>query len=93
MLGTYVTSDWPIQHMSRTNDVHLFAECNLADPFLRLTAQIKRNPSFMVPSVARYWESGLKAMLRTPNVCSERIESGTSGKASLAVEKIKTRGL
>jgi hypothetical protein len=93
MLATYVTSDWPTQHMSRMNDVHLFAECNLAEPFLRLIAQIKRNPSFMVPKVARYVESGLKARLRTPNVCSESMESGTSGEASLAVEKIKTRGL
>lgn len=79
--------------MSLMYEVHLFAECNLADPFLRLIAQMKRNPSFGLPRVAKYWESGLNARLHTPNVCSFKIDSGTSGKASFAVEKIRTRGL
>jgi hypothetical protein len=79
--------------MSLMYEVHLFTECSLADPFLRLMCQMKRNPSFGLPRVAKYCESGLNARLHTPNVCSVRIDSGTSGKASFAVENIKTRGL
>ena len=51
---TYVTKVWPTQHISLINEVHLFAECNLADPFLRFTVHMKRNPSFGLPSVAKY---------------------------------------
>lgn len=91
--NTYVTNDWPTQLMSRTKDVHLLAEWSLADPFLMLTAQINKNPSFTFPKVARYCESGLKARLRTPKVWSFKIDRGISDRASLAVEKIKTRGL
>ena len=72
--------------MSLTNAVHLFVECSLADPFFKLTAQMKRNPSLTLPRDARCCEFELKARLRTPNVCSVRIESGTSGEESLAVE-------
>jgi hypothetical protein len=79
--------------MSRTNEVHLLAEWSLADPFFRLIVQINKNPSFGFPSVAKYCESGLNARLRTPNVCSIKIDRGTSGRASLAVEKSRTRGL
>ena len=60
---------------------------------MRLIDQIKRNPSLGLPSVAKYSESGLKAKLHTPKVCSLRIDKGTSGKASRAVENIRTRGL
>jgi len=48
-----VTNVCPIQHMSLTNAVHLFVECSLADPFFKLTAQIKRNPSLTLPSDAK----------------------------------------
>lgn len=54
--------------MSRTKDVHLFTECNLADPFLRLIDQMYRKPSFTFPKVAKYCESGLKARLWMPKV-------------------------
>lgn len=84
---------WPIQHMSRTKDVHLLVEWSFADPFLRLIVHTKRKPSFTFPSVARHWELALKARLRTPTVCSFKIERGTSEGESLAVEKIKTLGL
>lgn len=90
---TYVTKDWPTQHISRTKDVHLFTECSLAEPFLKLIDQMNRKPSFTFPSVARYCESGLNARLCMPKVWSERMDRGTSGRASRAVEKIKTRGL
>lgn len=73
--------------------MHLFVEWSLVDPFLRLTDHTKRNPSFTSPSDARNCEFELKARLRTPNVCSLRIESGRSDEESLAVEKIKTLGL
>jgi hypothetical protein len=73
--------------------VHLLVEWSLADPFFRLIDQMKRNPSFGLPRVAKYCESGLNARLQTPNVCSLRMERGTSGKASRAVENIRTRGL
>ena len=83
----------PIQHISRTNEVHLFVECSFAEPVFRFTAHINRKPSLTSPSVARYCEFGLNARLRTPNVCSDNIDKGTSSGESLAVEKIKTRGL
>lgn len=90
---TYVTRLCPVQPMWRTMLMHLFVECSLADPVFRLTAHTKRKPSFTSPRVARYWELGLKETLRTPTVCSVRIDRGISGDASFAVEKIKTRGL
>jgi hypothetical protein len=55
--------------------------------------QTKRNPSFMSPREARYWEFGLNARPRTPKEWSVMIERGYSGGASFAVEKISTRGL
>lgn len=76
----------PIQHISRTNEVHLFVEWSLADPFFRLTVQTKRNPSFTSPSDAKYCEFELNAKLRTPNVCSLRMDSGWSDDESLLVE-------
>lgn len=88
-----VTRLCPAQPMWRTMLMHLFVECSLADPVFRLTAHTKRKPSFTSPRVARYWELGLKETLRTPTVCSVRIDRGISGDASFAVEKIKTRGL
>lgn len=84
---------WPIQHISRTKDVHLFVEWSLAAPVRRLIAQTKRKASLMSPSVARNCELELNARPRTPNECSVRTVSGTSRGASFAVEKIRTRGL
>lgn len=75
------------------NDVHLFAECNLAAPVFKLMAQIKRNPSFVSPKVAKYCELGLNERLLTPKLCSTRMDKGISDGASFAVEKIRTRGL
>ena len=83
---TYVIKVWPIQHISRTKEVHRLVEWSFADPFLRLMPHTKRNPSFMSPSVARHCELALKAMHRTPTVCSLRIERGTSDGESFAVE-------
>jgi hypothetical protein len=68
----------------------LFVECSLADPVLELIAQTKRNPSFISPRVAKYWESGLKAKLRTPKLCSVMIERGMFEESSR--EKINTLG-
>ena len=79
--------------MSRTNDVHLLVECNFAAPVRRLMDHTKRKPSLISPNVARYCELALNARLRTPIECSVMIVSGTSREASLAVEKIRTRGL
>ena len=56
----------------------MLAECSLAVPVFGLMSQIKRNPSFASPRVARNLESGLKAKLRTPNVWSSKIDTGTS---------------
>lgn len=58
----------------------------MVDPFFKLTAQTKRNPSFTSPREARYCEFELNAKLRTPKVCSLKMERGRSGDESLAVE-------
>jgi hypothetical protein len=81
----------PHQAMSRMFAVHLLVECSLTPPVLESKLQMKRNPSFASPSVARNLESGLKATARTPKECSGMIESGMSIE-SLSVEKINTRG-
>jgi hypothetical protein len=47
----------------------------------------------MLPKLARYRESGLKATHLMPKVCSVRTERGISEEASFAIEKIKTLGL
>jgi hypothetical protein len=52
-----------------------------------------RKPSFADPRLARYLESGLKAMQFTPKVCSESDVRGVSEGASEEVEKTSTRGL
>lgn len=71
----------------------MFVEWSLAEPFLSPMDHTKRNPSFTFPRVAKYCEFELQASARTPNVCSVSMESGISGGASFAVEKIKTLGL
>ena len=70
--------------------VHLLLACSRAAP-LGDMAQMKRNPSFGVPSVARYLPSGLNATAVTPNVCSLKITSGTSDDSWRL--NIKTRGV
>jgi hypothetical protein len=55
--------------------------------------QMYRKPSFADPRLARYLESGLKAMQFTPKVCSESDVRGVSEGASEEVEKTSTRGL
>lgn len=82
-----------IQHISLTKDVHLFVEWSFAAPVRKFIVHTKRKPSFTSPSDAKNWELGLNASPRTPDVCSDNIDSGELGGASLAVEKIKTRGL
>ena len=79
--------------MSRTKDVHLFVEWSFVEPERRLTAETKRNPSWISPRDARNCEFGLNASPRTPEVCSVMIERGESGGESFAVEYINTLGL
>jgi hypothetical protein len=58
----------PSHAMVDTVLVHLLVECKVADPVLELMFQMYNVPSFVAPRLARYCESGLNAMQRTPKV-------------------------
>lgn len=90
---TYVTSVPPTQAICLMVVVHLLLACRVATPFLELTFQMYKNPSFTSPKVARNFELGLKATCRIPKVCSEMMVRGLSVWAVLLVENNSTRGL